>query len=195
MKTLVRLAITALCMSSFSYTAQAQESFINEARFGGHWAQPGFLEVGHKEKNQTALSAELLFQPINIDFLDLFEGSQDSWAYSFVTPRPHLGVTANLAGNGTSYAYGGLTWHFDVTNTVFLEGGLGMAYTNGSKSGSPTRAALGAHWQFHESLAVGFNITENVTLVTQYEHLSHRKVFSDNNRGLGNLSVKVGLKF
>ncbi|MEE9376338.1 MAG: acyloxyacyl hydrolase [Rhizobiaceae bacterium] len=195
MKYFTPWVIPALCMLGTASTAQAQESFINEARFGGHWNQPGFFEVGHKEKNQASVSAEVLFQPINIDFLNLFEGSQGTWLYSFVTPRPKIGALANFAKNGTHYAYGGLTWHFDVNDTMFFEAGLGLAYTNGVKNGSPTRAALGAHWQFNESLAIGFNLSENVTLVTQFEHLSHRYLFGTRNRGLSSLSVKLGYKY
>ncbi len=191
------ISILSVCIATSSVFAQdlTSDSWINEARLGGHWNQPGFFETGHKERDQSGISAELLFQPVNIDFLGLFEAGPESWTYALVNPRPHLGGLINLDGNGTNYGYGGLTWHFELTDLVFFEGGLGMAYTNGSKTGSATRAALGAKWQFHESVAIGFNVSENLTLVTQFEHLSHRKVFSNYNRGLSSLSVKLGYKF
>ena len=125
MKKLALATICTMFLTLVWFPANAQESqgsLINEARFGGHWAQPGFMETGHTERDQYAASVELLFQPINIDVLNLFDSVTDTWVYSFVTPRPHIGAFANFSNESTSYVYGGLTWHFDVTEILFIRG-------------------------------------------------------------------------
>lgn len=189
----------ALLLTSVSLTlalpAIAQDSIIDEARFGGTWAQPDWMDNNHTEADQVAINAQLLLKPVNIDFFGLVEDDASSFLTSIMNPRPHIGATANFDDNGTSYINAGLTWHFELTDSFFMEAGFGGAWNNGSDIPTATRAGIGSHWVFHESLAFGANITENVTFLIQYDHLSHRDLAGSINRGLNNLSARVGVKF
>lgn len=170
-------------------------AFVDEFRFGGTWANPSWLEQNHPEGDQFGINAEVLFEAVNIDVLNLFEGTDSAFAQQLITPRPHFGGLANVDDDGTSYVYGGLTWQFELTEVFFIEAGFGMAYTNADENGGNGRAALGSDWQFHESIGIGANLTENLTAIVQLDHLSHTELFSDHNRGLSHASVRLGYKF
>lgn len=192
------LALTALSAAT-TFTAlapaNAQEAIIDELRFGGTWAQPDWLDNNHTEGDQAGINVEVLFKPVNIDFLNLFDDPGQGFVSELINPRFHLGAMGNLDEDGTSYAYAGLTWHFAVTNSFFVEAGFGGALNNGSDVPTATRAGIGSNLLFRESIGLGFNVTENMTIIAQYEHLSHRDLAGSANRGLNNISMKVGFKF
>lgn len=193
MKNAILSIVTALVWL-ISSNVQAQQ--IDEVRFGGTWAQPSWLEKDHPEDEQFGVGAELFFSPVNIDFLALFEGQSNFFLDGLLNPRPHVGVMANFADDGTSYAYTGLTWQYELGSTFFLETGFGFGVHNGEKESiTRERARLGSQVLFHESLGLGANISEDMTLVLAVEHLSHASLFDSNNRGLSNVSLRLGKKF
>lgn len=115
--------------------------------------------------------------------------------FDLFVPRAHLGGTANFGG-GTSQAYAGLTWTFDLTQQVFIEASLGGAVHNG-KTGSvpvPDHNALGCSPLFRESASLGYRFTANWSVMASVEHLSNAGLCS-NNRGLTNAGLRLGYSF
>ncbi len=130
-----------------------------------------------------------------MDLFDLADGGESNFVKSLLNPRPTIGGTLNLDDDGTDYIHAGLVWHFEVTETFFVEAGFGGGWNNGSDAGTATRAAIGSNFLFNESFAIGANIAENLTFLVQIDHLSHAGLGGNNNRGLTNLSARIGYKF
>ena len=155
--------------------------FISEFRLGGFAHDPWSPESGSVDVN-----AEVLFaKPFTLS---------TPLANAFV-PRPHIGATINTQGD-TSVAYAGLSWTFDFTSRVFLEGTLGGALNNGT-AGPVTpvgRSAMGCHASFRESASLGFRLTEAISLMGTVEHMSNAGICSDN-RGLTNVGMRLGYSF
>ncbi|MEP1205814.1 MAG: acyloxyacyl hydrolase [Rhizobiaceae bacterium] len=193
MKNVIISLATAMVLL-VSFNVQAQQ--VDEFRIGGTWAQPSWLENSHPEGDQTGIGAELLFTPVNIDVFGLSGPNPSNFMHSFLNPRPHIGAMVNLDDGGTSYVYTGLTWQYEIDPTFFIESSFGFSVNNG-KEDSPTgtRAKLGSHYLFHESIGIGANLTETMTVILAVEHLSHANLFGGDNRGLTNMSLRVGHKF
>lgn len=191
----IRSIICAVLLYPCSALSAHADSALDEMRFGGTWAQPEWLEHNHAEADQFGIVMELLFNPLDLSFSGNTSAEPGSFRAALLSPRPHVGGLANFDGDGTSFGYAGLTWHYNLSQTFFVETGFGMALTNGSEDGSAQRASLGSKVLFHESLAFGVQVTDTVSALFQLEHLSHAGVFADSNRGLTNASVRLGHKF
>lgn len=194
---LVRIAAIFGIFFSLVLPAAALDGLIDEARFGGTWAQPNWLDRGHPEDNQFGINAEILFAPLN---WEMREDAPDDFLHALATPRIHIGGLVNFDNDGTDYVYTGLTWQYGITERMFVELGFGLGLNNGEDDAfpipNPTRAGLGSRVTFRESFAIGFNLTETTNVLFQVEHLSHAELFDDkSNRGLSNASLKVGFKF
>lgn len=110
------------------------------------------------------------------------------------SPRPHLGVTANFAGE-TSQAYLGLTWDVDLLDGLFAELGLGASVHNGElDSGDPAKKNLGCRWLFRESVSLGYRISEHHNISMMLDHLSNGEL-CDPNKGLDALGIRWGYRF
>jgi len=131
----------------------------------------------------------------NINFELLFR-SPDMDAFRWIgSPRPIIGLTANLGGL-ESMAYMALTWQVPLFDSAFfVEASFGAAISNGALNGAvfPARN-LGCELNFYEAGAIGMNIDDNITVLLSLEHASNAKLCSPN-RGLTNLGVKLGYKF
>ncbi len=115
---------------------------------------------------------------------------------SYFIPRPHFGGSLNF-DDRTSFAYTGLTWTFDVTPSLFVEGSIGGAFHNGrNELDDPfsDRQALGCSPLFRESGSVGVRLSANWSVMATVEHLSNAGSCSDN-RGLTNVGARVGYSF
>jgi lipid A 3-O-deacylase len=115
---------------------------------------------------------------------------------SLFVPRVHLGGSVNTAGD-TSFAYAGLTWTFDITPRVFVEGSLGGAVHDGNTSRVmlvPHESALGCSPLFREAAAVGYRIDAHWSVMASIEHLSNAGLCSQN-RGLTNVGLQLGYAF
>ncbi|MEM7299951.1 MAG: acyloxyacyl hydrolase [Pseudomonadota bacterium] len=171
--------------------------FIDELRFGvlDHDAPSNAHESGSIDVN-----AELLFHK-----LDIYSDKFDNYFWRVLTtPRPHVGVVINTAGD-TSYAYTGLTWRGDIGPILFIEGTFGFMVHNGENGkfingrsivpGKPNRAALGQEYLFRESIAIGAQITKKISILAIAEHVSHAGILTPVNNGLTSWGVKMGYKF
>lgn len=188
----MRTILAAMALLLATHAPARADGFIDQVRFGGAWANPEFVDTRHVEADQVAVAGEVLFRPLEPGYTD---GIEPGFLRSLLTPRPHLGLFGNLSDNGTDFVYAGLTWHYDLGSVVFLETSFGLALNNGSRNGSPNRAALGSNITFRESIGIGFNLTDRVDAIVVLEHLSHAELFDERNRGLTHLGVKVGYSF
>ena len=186
------IVLVAICFGS---PAHSKESIFNELRYGITWAQPNWLDSGHIENNQFGVNIAIFFHPVNIRLWGENTGTESGVVKAFLNPRPIVGGLLNLDDDGTDYVNAGLSWHFDISKDYFIEFGFGGAWNNGRRRETETREGLGSRWLFNESAAFGYNATEKVTLVFQWEHLSHGGLAGSINRGLTNLSLRIGLRF
>ena len=115
------------------------------------------------------------------------------------SPRPHLGVDANVAGD-TSQLYFGLTWEFMLWSTggadgLFIDASLGGAVHNGKLDTIEVdRKSLGSRVLFRESLELGYRFAEIHSLSFMLDHISNANL-ADRNEGLDNFGIRYGMKF
>ncbi|MEM9732066.1 MAG: acyloxyacyl hydrolase [Pseudomonadota bacterium] len=183
--------LAAALMLLTAAVAQAQSAFVDELRFGGTWAQPAFLDGNHPEKDQFGLNGEVLFAPFD---LDARADASNDFINAILTPRLHLGGMVNFDENGTSLLYSGLTWHFGLTENLFLETSFGGSLNDGKRSNSANRAPLGATLLFRESIALGYKISPQMNVILQVDHNSNANL-ADKNRGLTAMHLKIGYRF
>lgn len=160
---------------------QPQFFFLSEVRLGTFAHDPTSPEQGSADLNGEVLFAKPFSAP----------GS----AWDFLLPRPSIGATVNFAGK-TSQAYAGLTWTYDITKSIFVEGSFGGSVNNG-KTGTfvpEGRSALGCNVSFRESGSVGYRFTANWSLMATVEHMSNAGLCSQN-RGLTNYGARIGYTF
>jgi lipid A 3-O-deacylase len=161
--------------------AQSPSSFLSEVRLGTFAHDPLSPEKGSADLNGEILFAKPLSAP----------GS----AWDFLLPRPSIGATLNFAGK-TSQAYAGLTWTYDITKSIFVEGSFGGSVNNG-KTGTivpPGHNAMGCNASFRESGSVGYRFTANWSLMGTIEHRSNAGLCTQN-RGLTNYGARIGYSF
>ncbi len=169
--------------------AIAAAGIIDEVRIGlhSHAASPYFWPH-HVDKwrldDISDVSFDILFTSPEIDVF--------RWIGS---PRPEIGVTANLTGD-ESLLHAGLTWQLPIFETgLFLEGSLGAAAHTGYLDGAPDgERNLGCRVNFYERFGAGMNVTENVTATLTYEHMSNWELCG-NNDGFSNIGLRLGWKF
>ena len=158
---------------------------FNELRLGGF--AHGF---GNPERGTVDVKVEALTRRLN-----LVETTDPLW--TALAPRLHLGASINTAGR-TSQGYLGLTWTYDVTAKIFVEGSLGGSVNDG-RTGydgvTPyTRAKLGCHVLFRESASVGYRITESWSVMATVDHISNGTLCGLN-RGLNTVGLRLGYSF
>ena len=159
--------------------AQAERHILSEIRGGLYAHDIDFWSFNREEG--VDVNAELLFvSPALLEPI---------WS-----PRPHLGVTLNTAGD-TSHAYGGLTWTYDLPRGFFVDGNLGLSAHNGKLDTSDDeRKSLGSSVLFRLGAALGYNITEKVNVSLQFEHMSNAYL-ADENEGMDNAGIRLGYRF
>lgn len=161
------------------FPALAQDSLFSEVRGGVYAHDVDFWSFDREDG--TDVNAELLF--VSPDWLE------PVWS-----PRPHLGVTANTAGN-TSHAYAGLTWEYDLFGPVFVDGSLGLSAHNGRlDTDDSDRKSLGSPVLFRIGAAVGYRLTEKVNVSLQFEHMSNAYLANEN-EGMDNVGFRLGYRF
>jgi len=176
-RTFAWLAATAALLAPLQ--AQAAAGILDEAKIG-LLAHDVPIGVDHREQGAD-FNGELLF--VSPQFL------APIWA-----PRPHIGVNINTAGK-TSYAYAGLTWLAPLTTTLFADLGLGGAIHDGpDESTQRDHKGLGTRLLFHESVEIGYRVTEKASIAVFIDHVSNADVGS-HNPGITNLGIRMGWSF
>ena len=154
---------------------------LTELRIGGFVHDPTSPERGSVD-----LNAEFLLGKV---------AHVDSAFWAQFIPRVHVGTTANFAGK-TSQLYSGLTWDYDITRRVFVEGTFGGSFNDGdtARHPAPGHNAIGCHPMFRESASLGLRITDNVSVLGTIEHTSNAG-FCKQNRGLTNMGGRIAYTF
>ncbi len=139
--------------------------------------------VSFKRESGIDLHGELLFLPPDSEFIRMIGN-----------PYPHIGVKLNSKGN-TSQAYTGFTWRWYHQQPFFLEGILGGVIHDGDLDlETAGRKALGSRALFRLGIAIGYEVTQNVTVSLMFDHISNAYLKSAN-EGLDTVGVLFGYKF
>jgi len=136
----------------------------------------------NRHESGVNLNPEVVF--VSPGFLDFM------WS-----PRPHIGLTANLGGD-TNSAYTGLSWDALWRNGLFLEGFLGLAVHDGKlRNGNPDNIEFGSRVLFRLGGEFGWrwNDANGISLV--WEHMSNAGVISDKNQGIDSLGLRYSYRF
>lgn len=169
-------AVTPLPLPTFS--------FLQEVRVGAYahnWI--------HNENAPVDLSVEALSSPLT------FPGNfTNPWVSWFFVPRMNLGAMINIEGK-TSYGFGGFTWRIPVYGPLYFEGELGGAINNAVRTQTPDRVDMGCVATFRESGGFGVQLTQNVDLLLNIEHISHATFCSKTNPGITDVGFRIGYKF
>lgn len=138
------------------------------------------------EKGGADVNGELLFDPFPRDRSSL---------WGALAPRLHVGGTGGFSGK-TSQVYGGLTWTWDISQRIFVEGGFGAAVHNGKTTLLPQPGfnTMGCGWGFHEQGTLGYRLSETWSVMATIEHTSNSGLCKQN-RGLTNVGVRLGYTF
>ena len=155
--------------------------FLSEVRLGTFAHDPASPENGSVD-----LSGEILFaKPF----------SAPGSAWDFLLPRPSIGGTLNFAGK-TSEAFAGLTWTYDITQSIFVDAEFGGSVNNGKTSNivPPGHNAMGCNWSFRESGSLGYRLNANWDIMATVEHMSNAGLCKQN-RGLTNYGARIGYRF
>ena len=163
------------------YGARPSGVFISEFRLGVFAHDPVSPESGSADVNGEVLFAKPF--------------AAGGWLSDLLIPRLHIGGTANFAGK-TSHAYAGLTWTYDFTQQLFVEGSLGGGVNSG-KAGLfpvPGHNAMGCNWNFRESASAGYRFAQQWSLMGTVEHMSNAGLCT-RNRGLTNYGLRLGYSF
>lgn len=168
----------------FDPTAEVQPAkkgwrYISELRLGANVHDEGPFSR-NKESGVDANAAVLFLSP---DFMKMV------WS-----PRPHLGVTVNSAGN-TSQAYFGITWEWDFWKRYFFDFGWGGSVHNGeTRTSNENKKELGCKLLFREDFDVGVRLAEHHKVMLHFDHISNAKLCSTN-EGLEGFGLRYGYEF
>ncbi|MCC8372334.1 MAG: acyloxyacyl hydrolase [Rickettsia endosymbiont of Pseudomimeciton antennatum] len=118
--------------------------------------------------------------------------------YEFLRGYPHIGADINNSKYASS-VYTGLTWHFDMMESIFCEVSLGGAIHNGELKKSEKQRALrkrplGSRLLFRESVSLGVKLNEIHAITLILDHISNADIVKPN-AGLTNLGIRYGFKF
>lgn len=111
------------------------------------------------------------------------------------SPRAHLGVTANFAGE-TSAAYAGLGFRLHEQPKGFVDALLGVAVHNGPLHKDPVRCDLysdcgfGTRFLPRLGLEAGYRIGPHATVSLLYDHMSHKWIVSGENEGIDHIGLR-----
>jgi len=172
--------IFALCAPAIAADETSGSGIISELRLGIYDHNTDLAGSRH-ETYKPDINAEILF-------------NGPSWLQWMAKPRINLGTNLNT-GSGTSSAYAGLVWNFDLTDTLFLEGGFGGAIHDGeTDKETPNNLDLGCRVLFHENASIGYRLTPNVNVMATVDHISSAALCNPN-PGLTNVGVRLGYAF
>ncbi|MDO8288155.1 MAG: acyloxyacyl hydrolase [Parvibaculum sp.] len=154
--------------------------FINEIRMGLYDHNTDLMGSRH-ETSKPDVNLEVLF-------------NGPSWLQWMAEPRIHLGTNLNT-GSGTSSAYTGLVWDFNLTDSLFIEGSFGAAIHDGKTDReTPNNLDLGCRVLFHENASIGYRITPNTSVMVSVDHMSSAALCNPN-PGLTDVGVRLGYSF
>ena len=196
----LRLLMAAMLVASGGATAQDASGprihagaglagLFSEIRGGPVWHDPTTKE------DSFAVNGELLFaSPVPAAAV---QGTDPLYRWA-LTPRPHLGFTANTQGY-TSKGYFGLTWTAMLARDVLRPGDgirfdvlFGGGVNNGKHDARlPDRKDLGGNLLFHFGAELGYQFDRNWSVSLFLDHDSNGGT-ANRNQGLNSLGLRLG---
>lgn len=118
------------------------------------------------------------------------------WEESFLLAYPGVGIEVNNSGF-TNFLYTGLDWEGYFFDTIVWELFFGIAVHDGNLTPSdPKKRALGSRVLFREAIALGFDISSEMTVTLIYVHYSHSGTDESlYNQGSDNTGIRLGYYF
>lgn len=156
--------------------------FIDEIRFGASAS----IQVDDIYEPGAFPWVTLYFDPLERD-------SATNLGEQLLRPRLNVGAMVSTSGEA-SQLLAGATWTFDLNDSLFVEVGLGGALTNASLDGAGPGPQVGCSLLFHESIAAGYRIDQNWSVVAIVEHSSNAGL-CDMNDGLSYAGLGLGYRF
>jgi len=154
-------------------------SGISELRAGWLYHDAGI--VSNKKEAGSDGNAEVLFTSPGL--------LAEIWS-----PRPHIGTSLNTSSE-TSQVYGGLTWTYDLTESLFGDLSFGPSFNDGRlDKRDHERKALGSHVLFRESLSAGARFDEVNSISLMLDHISNGGL-ARYNGGMETLGLRYGYRF
>jgi hypothetical protein len=158
-----------------------------EIRAGGFKHQPFGPKHALEGKNSWSITGEVVLPT-------LFRAAGTSFFDTMFAPRIHAGAMVSAEGL-TSYGYAGLTWTFDLTPQWFTEVSFGAGYSDGDTTGRHhERINVGCRLGFHETVSLGYRITDNWSVMATFAHLSNAALCPPND-GVNELGVRASYRF
>ncbi len=171
--------------------ALAEDLLIHEP------STPAFIDeirLGTSASIQTGdLYEPGLFPWMTIYFDPFDRRSAETVMDELARPRIHAGAIVSTTGHANQ-VYSGFTWSFDLTDSAFVELGLGGTLTDADLNSDAPGVQVGCSLLFHEQLAAGIKLDDNWRLVAQVEHSSNANLCSPND-GLTYAGIGLGYKF
>lgn len=129
---------------------------------------------------------------INVEYL--FGGLTGSFFNAIWSPRPHIGLSVNTAGD-TSQVYAGLSWQWTIHGPWFIGASFGLSLHNGkTETRELDRKELGSPVLFRESLELGVRILPQHSVSIMLDHISNARLF-DHNEGMETVGLRYGYRF
>jgi len=107
--------------------------------------------------------------------------------------QPYAFAAINTAG-ATNYAAVGLSAKFG--HRLFVRPGLGLAVHTGSADPyyRTDRIAFGSRVLFEPEIGVGMRVNDRVDVEASWVHMSHARLFGNENPGIDNIGARLTLK-
>ena len=109
-------------------------------------------------------------------------------------PSPYVFGSVSTEG-GTNFAAAGFSWR--VGGDLYVRPGIGIAVHD-----RPARVVrdgqrldFGSRVLFEPEIAVGYQLSERVSVEASWVHLSHGQFFSAQNPGMDNIGARVNWRF
>lgn len=113
---------------------------------------------------------------------------------AMLQPRLHLGAMVST-NNHNSYVFAGLTWRIEPFDKILVEGEFGGAVNDAPTHWEDKRTDLGCPVTFRESAGIGYQFTQNWSIIATGEHISHADLCPHTNSGQTNYGIRVGYMF
>jgi lipid A 3-O-deacylase len=176
---LLLAATAASALIGMSIPATAAD-WADEIRLGVYDHNSNLFATRH-ETSSPDINAEMLFK-------------SPAFLSPIWSPRPQLGVNIST-GSGTSIAYAGLAWDYNLTDSLFVEASFGGAIHNGETDHrTANRQDYGCRVMFHENASVGWRFDAQNSLMLTLDHMSNASLCSPN-PGLTDIGVRYGFSF
>ena len=110
------------------------------------------------------------------------------------SPAPYAFVSVNSSGD-SHFAAAGLSWKFG--GRLYVRPGIGIAIHDGPdrRIRDGRRVDFGSRVLFEPEIALGYRVTEAVSVEASWVHLSHGQLFGRQNAGMDNFGVRLNYRF